>query len=184
LNPPAQIKEDHIQKKANYGVHECTASLNSVDHRNLRRLVWKNQMRWWNISKMVHDASEGKLKAYLTRENLIQPRGSFFSVDLIGRPRQGKSGRLNLVREIHDPKQSMLCSGGIARIENCKVMAEVPTVKFLLPDSGGQVNEIDYETAQKLGLYTDNVPKVPGPQISTNTGSEDQSDYSFRPSRC
>jgi hypothetical protein len=168
--PPKDVKPEHVLKDGAFGVHEATASLTSVDPRNLRRLVWNSGMRFWNISKLVHDAHEGKPKAYLTRENLIQPKGSYFGVDLLGRQRD-KNARLILVREIHSAEQSMLCLGGIARIDGGKVVSEVPEVKILLPDSGAVKNEITYEIADALGLYSDNVPKAAGARITTTNGT-------------
>lgn len=147
-----------------------TSSLTSVDTRQLRRLVWVNGMRFWNITKLVHDAHTGKPQAYLTRESLIQPKGGYFAVDLIGRKRD-KDARLVLVREIHNSDQSMLVNGGIARIENKRIIADVPDLKILLPDSGARVNEITYQVADALGLYGNDVPKINGPLIQTNTGS-------------
>jgi hypothetical protein len=55
-------------------VHEVTDSYGSVDGCRGRKLNWKNDRRWMNITPLIEAAEKGKPKAHLSHEGMVQPR--------------------------------------------------------------------------------------------------------------
>lgn len=152
---------------SSWGVYELSSSSGSPDYRVGRKIFWVNDLRWWNVSKLIWAARKGKQPAILTKERGIT-HGGYYATDLVGQPRD-KNGRLILVREIHQ-NDSLLMKAGIARVDNGKLIASVEGVNCLLPDSGAEINEISYRLAEKLGL-TNGAVTTAGPTVTTSTGS-------------
>jgi hypothetical protein len=72
-----------------------------------------------------------------------------------------ESGHVQLLevdRDIHDIREDMIATAGVAIREQHPVTGrvnwkEVNPLRCLFPDSGAVVNEMTYEVAKKLGLY-------------------------------
>jgi hypothetical protein len=163
----SEITEKDILSSGQYGVWEVAESYPVIDTRNLRKLSFVDDKRFLFITPIVESAKSGKTQAWLTRQG-IRPGGAYISADAIGRPLD-KNGRPILVRVIKSG-DSMIVRGAVAYIKRKKIVSQVQNLKLLFTDSGGQISEISYETANKLGLFDPSVPKKDGPTIRTSNG--------------
>ncbi len=154
-----------------------------------RILDFKDNIRFWNISKVLEGAAAHKPRSYLkAAPGIIKPPGGFIAYDPVGRPLDDEA-RIIIVREIRNGKNDMNIRGALAIIERARgglsIVSRVPKqrsgdpddlrdLRILLPDSGANVSEITWDTARKLGLYDQNSKyQTEGGTIHTSTGEYD-----------
>jgi hypothetical protein len=62
------ITKDDIQNAGSFGVHECTNSYGSTDGRKGRKMMWKDDKRWFNLTPLIEAEKAGRPKVHLSRE--------------------------------------------------------------------------------------------------------------------
>lgn len=186
---PLEMKDltpDDIIDFAAFGIHELSATVELLEIKRKRRLVFVGDIRFWNMSKLLHNFKMKKPPARLTATG-VRPVGSFFQVDPAGRPRDEK-GRLKLMRE-RNPKETSeqaIVWGGVAVVDSNGQLIKDSRGNLIsseeckiLFDTGAEGNEITYDLAAFLGLLESPFKKEGG-SINVTTGTYETWMHSVR----